>query len=219
MVIAIVPAYNESSMIKDVVESLLPQVDRVVVVDDASTDDTGIHAKAAGAIVLTHPINLGQGAALETGHAYARKHNADIVLHFDGDGQFSTKDIIEARKLIESGEVDIVLGSRFLGTTSHMPWVKKHVLRPLARLINRLFGGLSLTDAHNGFRMLGARALGKIRITQNRMAHATEIIEQIREHRLRYKEIPITVTYYEYGQKIRGGFTIVKDLIIGKFIK
>ncbi len=219
MFIAIVPAYNESKRIVSVIESLVPHVDHIIVVDDASTDDTRMRAETAGATVLSHPVNLGQGAALETGHTYARTLNVDAVLHFDGDGQFNAEDIDEARKLIESGEVDIVLGSRFLGTTSQIPWVKKYVLRPLARLVNRFFSGINLTDAHNGFRVLGPQALEKIRITQNRMAHATEIIEQIHTHGLRYKEIPITVTYHEYGQKMRGGFTIIKDLIMGKFIK
>ncbi len=217
MLVAIVPAYNESSMIRGVVGSLLPHVDRVVVIDDASTDDTAMHAEAAGAIVLTHPVNLGQGAALETGHVYARMFNADTVLHFDGDGQFDVADIVRAKKMIEDG-VDVVLGSRFLGVSSHIPWFKRQIILPIARLVNYLFTGVKLTDAHNGFRMLGQRGLEHIKITHNRMSHATEILSLIKKNNLTYKEIPVSVTYHEYGQKVSGGFAIIKDLIISKFI-
>ncbi|HRH23945.1 MAG TPA: glycosyltransferase family 2 protein [Candidatus Magasanikbacteria bacterium] len=218
MFIAIVPAYNESKRIKSVVKSLIPQVDKVVVIDDASIDDTAVHAEAAGAIVLTHPINLGQGAALETGQVYARMLNADIVLHFDGDGQFDVRDIVQAKKIIESG-VDVVLGSRFLGVSSQIPWFKRCIILPIARLVNWLFTGIKLTDAHNGFRMLGRRGLEHITITHNRMSHATEIISLIKKNNLTYREFPVSVTYHEYGQKVSGGFTIIKDLIIGKIIK
>ncbi len=219
MFIALVPAYNESERIEDVVRSLLEKkVDEVVVIDDGSIDDTGNRARSAGATVLTHQINLGQGAALETGHAYARGKKADAVLHFDGDGQFDVEDIIRAQELIEQNKADVILGSRFLGNNTSMPWFKRHVLLPVGRLINRVFTGLALSDAHNGFRVLNARAFRAIQLKHNRMSHATEIIEQIHKHALTYKEIPITVTYREYGQRMRSGFLILRDLIIGKFI-
>lgn len=217
MFIAIVPAYNESEKIGSVVQSLLPHVDRVVVVDDGSTDDTSARARRAGAEVLMHPINLGQGAALETGHVYARAKKANGVLHFDGDGQFDPQDIKKAREILEEEKVDIVLGSRFLGKSSKIPWIKKYIILPSARFFNHLFTGLKLSDAHNGFRVLGPQALEKIKITHNGMAHATEIVSYIKKHHLTYKEIPITVRYHEYGQKMSGGFAIIKDLIIGKF--
>lgn len=218
MVIALVPAYNESERVVGVVEALLPHVDEVVVIDDGSSDDTGIQARGAGATLLRHAVNLGQGAALETGHVYARKKNAQAVLHFDGDGQFDVKDIARAKALLDRGDVDIVLGSRFINSTSKIPWFKRVCILPLARVVNRIFSGLTLTDAHNGFRMLGPRAVAQIKLRHNRMAHATEIVELIRAHDLRYEEIPITVTYHEYGQKMRGGFSVLTDLITGKFI-
>jgi glycosyltransferase involved in cell wall biosynthesis len=219
MIRAIVPAYNESRRIEGVVLSLIPYVDEVIVVDDGSTDDTSLRAKKAGARVLTHPINMGQGAALETGQEYVRQQGGGIVVHFDGDGQFDPADILRAGELIRSGEYDMVLGSRFLRNSMHIPFFKRVMILPLARVVNYLFTGVRLTDAHNGFRVLGPRALEKIRITQNRMAHATEIIALIREHRVRYVEIPVTVTYHEYGQKMSGGIAIIRDLIVGKFIK
>lgn len=219
MFIAIVPAYNEAERIKKVVQSLLSHVDRVVVIDDGSNDTTGTEAREAGAIVLTHPINLGQGAALETGHEYARMNHALYVLHFDGDGQFDVTDIARGKKILEEEKKDIILGSRFLQPTSHIPFFKRRIILPIARWVSMLFSGLKLTDAHNGFRILGPRALECIRITHSNMAHATEIVEQIRAHGLSYEEVPIRVIYHEYGQRMRSGFTIVKDLIIGKFIR
>jgi len=219
MFIALVPAYNESERITGVVRSLLgKKVDEVVVIDDGSSDDTALRARDAGATVLIHEINLGQGAALETGHEYARQKKADFVLHFDGDGQFDVDDISRAKEMIEQNNTDIVLGSRFLGKNSSVPWFKRHILLPIGRIINRIFTGLSLTDAHNGFRVLNSRAFTKIQLKHNRMAHATEILEQITKHKLVFREIPITVTYREYGQRMKSGFTILKDLIIGKFV-
>ncbi len=219
MFIALVPAYNESERIAEVVRSLLEKkVDEVVVIDDGSSDDTALRARDAGATVLIHEINLGQGAALETGHEYARQKKADFVLHFDGDGQFDVDDIFRAKEMIEQNNADIVLGSRFLGKNSSVPWFKRHILLPIGRIINRIFTGLSLTDAHNGFRVLNSRAFTKIQLKHNRMAHATEILEQINKHGLTFKEIPITVTYREYGQRMKSGFAILKDLIIGKFV-
>jgi glycosyltransferase involved in cell wall biosynthesis len=218
MFIAIVPAYNESKRIANVVNSLMPHVDEVVVIDDGPEDDTAEKADEAGARVLIHRINLGQGAALETGHEYSRARGAAGVLHFDGDGQFEVSDIAQARKLLSEENVDIVLGSRFLENSSDIPWFKKNVLLPTARCINYLFTRVKLTDAHNGFRVLGPRALKEIKITHDGMAHATEIVELVSQRGLRYREIPVKVVYHEYGQRMSGGFTIIKDLIIGKFI-
>lgn len=219
MMIAIVPAYNESKRITSVVRSLAPHVDEVCVIDDGSTDDTMARAREAGATVLAHSINMGQGAALETGHAYARLRGATAIVHFDGDGQFDPDDIVRARRVLEKDHVDIVLGSRFLGGAAHIPWLKRYIVLPIGRWVNYMFTRVRLTDAHNGFRVLGPRAIAEIKITQNGMAHATEIIEIIRKKELRYAEIPVTVRYHEYGQGMRGGLAIVKDLIIGKFVK
>lgn len=219
MWLAIVPAFNERARIADVVAALRGVVDEVVVVDDGSSDTTKTIAKVAGATVLSHRLNRGQGAALETGHAYARERGAKYVIHFDGDGQLSVADIVPAVRFLEEQGVDIVLGSRFLKDTAHVPWFKRRVLLPAARWFHRLFIGLHLSDAHNGFRVLGPRALAAIELQQDRMAHATEILSQIKRHNLTWREFPVTVQYHEYGQGSRGAFTIVRDLLLGSFIK
>lgn len=219
MFVAIVPAYNEEERIGSVVRSLFEQVDQVVVIDDSSSDNTREEARAAGAIVLTHEINRGQGAALETGHMYARLIGADYVVHFDGDGQFSVDDIESAYRHLQEMRVDIVFGSRYLQKQSRLPWFKRFILHPLGKLVDRLFGGLRLSDAHNGFRLMNRTALDRLILRQDRMAHASEIPALVRKHNLRHSEIPVSVTYHEYGQSAAGGFRVVQDLVVDRFIK
>lgn len=217
MFIAIVPAYNEEKRIAGVIKKLLTIVEQVVVIDDCSQDKTFFIAKEAGATVLSHKINLGQGASLETGHEYARKIDADCLIHFDGDGQFCVEDILPALDFFKKNNLDILLGSRFLDARTKIPFFKKYFIFPISRIINRFFTGLKLTDVHNGFRILNKTALEKISLKQNRMAHATELIAQIKKHKLNYSEFPVKVIYHEYGQGFSGGLKIIKDLFFGKF--
>jgi len=219
MFIAIVPAYNEEKSIGSVVQSLFSHVDKVIVVDDCSTDNTSFGAEKAGAIVLRHKINRGQGSALQTGHNYALKLNADYVLHFDGDGQFDVTDIVLALGELKKSGVDILFGSRFLDNRTKIPWFKKYILFPPARLFNKIFGGVNLTDIHNGFRILNRKALEKIKIEQDRMAHATEIPAKAKKLGLKYIEFPVKVTYHRYGGGLGHGLGVVKDLLLGRFLK
>lgn len=219
MFLAIVPAYNERAMIGSVVRSLFQHADAVVVVDDGSTDGTGEAARAAGAVVLRHDINRGQGAALETGHDYARMLGAEYVVHFDADGQFDSGDIPGAVAALKASGADVLFGSRFLGVSSAVPLFKRVGLLPLARLVQRLLTGVRLTDAHNGFRVMNAKALHAIRLTQDRMAHATEILALARLSGLTHIEYPVKVVYREYGQGLFGGVRILADLLLEKFVK
>ncbi len=218
MFIAVVPAYNEEKKIGSVVQSLFGHVDQVVVVDDASPDNTFQIAKDAGAVVLRHGINRGQGAALQTGHDYALKNNAEYVLHFDGDGQFCVEDILPALNKMKESSYDVLFGSRFLGKKSNIPWLKRFVLFPMARIFNKM-SGVYLTDIHNGFRILNKKALEVLKIEQDRMAHATEIPVKVKKLGLKYVEFPVKVVYHEYGQGIGNGLSVAKDLLFGKFLK
>lgn len=218
MFVAIVPAYEEEKKIARVVQSLRDQVDRVVVVDDSSADNTSTQAAEAGATVLRHRVNRGQGAALETGHAYVRQIDADFVLHFDGDGQFDVADIAPALAAMKAAKADVLFGSRMLDNRSNTPWLKRHMLFPLAKTFHRLLYGIMLTDVHNGFRILSKRALQDIHLTQDRMAHATEIPAKVHEAKLAFIEFPVKVTYHEYGQGARGGVRILFDLLLGSFV-
>lgn len=218
MFLAVIPTYNEEKTIGSVARGLFEHVDKVVVVDDGSSDDTLGEAQRAGAIVLRHEINRGQGAALETGHEYAREIGADYVLHFDGDGQFDPADIAPAFKALQESGADILFGSRFLDKKSNIPIFKSYFLLPLAKLLNYLITGLLLSDVHNGFRVITRRALDSIYITQDRMAHATEIVTQVKNNNLKYIEFSVTVRYSEYGQGVGGGLRVLKDLVMGKFV-
>ena len=218
-IIVVVPAYNEAEKIGEVVKDIKKVIENIIVVDDGSTDQTGEIAKAAGVIVLTHLINRGQGAALQTGINFALAQGAEIIVTFDADGQLLAPEIDQVVKPLLLGEVDVVLGSRFLNKINKIPRDKKIILR-LAVLVTRLYTGLKLTDTHNGFRAMSRQAAEKIKIQQDGMAHASEILEQIKKCSLRFKEVPVTMRYTEYsikkGQKLSNSFRIILDLIIGR---
>jgi polyprenyl-phospho-N-acetylgalactosaminyl synthase len=217
MFVAVVPAYNEEEKIGGVVRELYTVVDLVIVIDDGSLDMTRVEAEGAGAMTIRHCQNRGQGAALETGHEYARRIGADYILDYDGDGQFSVDDILPALDKLKSEEADLLLGSRFLGTESALPFMKRSIILPLARLFHRVFYGMVHSDAHNGFRIYTRNALESIRITQDNMAHATEIPAQAVVSGMRVVEYPVSVRYHTYGQSGVGSLTILRDLFFGKF--
>lgn len=219
MILALIPAFNEEKTISAVIKDVEKHVDEVVVIDDASKDNTVEIAQQSGATVLVHKINRGQGATLETGHTYARTKNADVVIHFDADGQFDGAEIPKALSEFKKQNVDVLLGSRFLKENTDVPALKRYVLLPLGRFLDRMLGSVRLTDSHNGFRVFGKNALEHIHIQQDRMAHATEIPVLIKKHGLRYAEFPVTVRYNEFGQGATGGLKIVKELLFGKFLK
>lgn len=217
-VIAVIPAYNEEKNIAKVVKEVKNYVDQVVVVDDCSKDETAFLSQNQGAEVIKHLINRGQGAALETGNQYALKKGADIVVHFDADGQFLAKEIPEMIEPIKKEQADIVFGSRFLKKKSKIPWFKEKIIIPLARLVNKLFFHISLTDPQSGFRALSAKAVKEIKIENDRMAHCSEIMGKAFALNLRVKEVSTTVIYHNFGQSLGQGFKIVKDLFFKKLI-
>lgn len=220
MALIIIPAYNEEKTIGRVIRGLFEQgLKDIVVVDDCSSDGTIKEVEKLGVKVLHHEINRGQGAALETGDEEARRTGVDVVVHFDGDDQFNPGDISRGVELMKIKNVDVVLGSRFLDGRSDLPWLKRNIILPISRWVNFVFTGCLLTDAHNGFRILSKNALEMIRITQDRMAHNTEIVRQIRKYNLRYLEFPVEVRYHTYGQGVVGGVRIVRDLLLGLFTK
>jgi polyprenyl-phospho-N-acetylgalactosaminyl synthase len=214
----IIPAWNEEQQLATVINDVKQYVDEVVVVDDGSTDQTAQVALANHVILLRHIINRGQGAALQTGNEYALNHGADIIVHFDADGQFLASEIKEMVEPIKEHQVDAVLGSRFLGKETNMPPVKRYLLIPMAKLVNYLFFGIKLTDPQSGFRALSRRSLAVIKIEQADWAHCTEILSKIFANKLSYKEIPITVVYNKFGRNFNSGVKIIKDLFLAKFI-
>jgi len=215
----IIPAYNEEKNIAAAIANVRPFVNEIIVIDDGSSDQSFALAKAAGAITLQHLINRGQGAALRTGTEYALNNGADIIIHFDADNQFQASEIPDLLQPIINKEAEAVLGSRFLEKKSQLPWGKKYLIMPLARLVNRLFFGIKLSDPQSGFRVLSRQTAEKIKIENDGMAHCSEILYQLFKNHSKIVEVPITVTYYHYGQKFSGGLKIIGDLIIQKIIK
>jgi glycosyltransferase involved in cell wall biosynthesis len=219
----IVAAYNEAKVIRATLTPLLEQGYSVLVVDDGSSDGTWDVLQELPIFALRHPINLGQGAALQTGMMAALRMQADYLVHFDADGQHRVNDIEVLLEPLRQGQADVALGSRFLRTEDeHAVPRKKRLLLKSAILVNMLLTGLWLSDAHNGFRAFTREAAQRIHLRQNRFAHASEILTQIRSHRLRYVERPTNIVYSEYsrikGQSMVNAFNIVVDLVLAKLL-
>ena len=218
----VIPAFNEAAAIGSVIADLRPFAGNIVVVDDGSKDGTADAAHEAGAVVLRHVINRGQGAALQTGIEYALRRGASAIVTFDSDGQHSAADVPTLLAPLREGRADIVLGSRFLGSTESMPRLRRIVLR-FAVLFTRSVSGLKVTDAHNGMRAFSRRAASIIHIQLDRMAHASELMDQIRRSGLPYTEVPVHVRYTEYsrqkGQRGVHAVRIAFDYFIGKFVR
>ena len=217
----VIPAYNEAEMLGQVLTELAEhnRSYKIVVVDDGSSDQTAAIAAGLPVHLLRHPINLGQGAALATGIEYALKQKADIVVTFDADGQMAPEDIDKLVREVSKDGVDVALGTRFLTSSPiGMSKVKKIGLK-LATLLTKITTGLSVTDTHNGIRAFKADALRKITITQNQMAHASEIISEIAHNKLSWREVPVTIRYTRYskakGQSIFNSINILFELFTG----
>jgi len=218
-VYVVVAAYNEGAVIADVLRELSDVVPNVVVVDDGSTDDTYRTACRLARWTLRHPVNRGQGAALQTGIAFALRQGAAVVVTFDADGQHRPEDVPRLVQSLERERCDVALGSRFLGTTDGLPASRRLALRA-AVLFSRAASGLQLSDAHNGLRAFTRRAAERIDLRLDRMAHASELLDQIARSGLPYCEVPVHVRYTEYstakGQRLGAAPRILFHYLLGR---
>lgn len=220
-VCVVIPMLNEGTVIADVVAPLRSLFSHVVCIDDGSTDGCADAAVAAGAWVVRHSANLGQGAALQTGIDFAirRFRQVRYFVTFDADGQHRVEDALAMVTEARRGEVDVVLGSRFLGAAQHVPWARRLLLRA-AVAFTRLTTGLRLSDAHNGLRVFTRRAAATLDIRLNGMAHASEILAVVATQRMRYVEMPVQVVYSDYsrrkGQSPVNAVNIVFDLLVAR---
>lgn len=218
-VCVVVPMFNEALMVGEVVADLRATFPRVVCVDDGSTDGCDLVARAAGATVVRHPVNLGQGAALQTGFDFALTDpSVKYVITFDSDGQHSRADAEAMLRTARDERVDVVLGSRFLAQADQViPPFRRLVLRA-ATWFTRATTGLELTDTHNGLRVLSRRAVEAMDLTLDGMAHASQLLNQVAHHRLSYVEAPVTIAYTEYsmarGQSNVNALNIAFDLAV-----
>lgn len=219
----IIPAYNEQGMIRQVISGVRKFGYTIIVVDDGSATDLGPLLLQSGVYFLKHRINLGQGAALQTGIEFALQLQAEYLVTFDADGQHRAEDIGNMVEALHASHAEVAFGSRFMkGSVHNMPFFRKAFLQA-ARLMNFFFTGLLLTDAHNGLRVLTRKAAGHIHLTENGMAHASEILFQVKNSGLSYIEVPVHIVYTDYsrkkGQSIWSGFRIVFDLLLSKFLR
>jgi glycosyltransferase involved in cell wall biosynthesis len=218
----VVPLYNEAAVIADVVREARAVFPNIVCVDDGSRDASADLAEQAGAAVVRHPVNLGPGAALQTGFEYALGDpTMRYVVTYDADGQHQIRDVEVMLDRIREGDVRVVFGSRFLDERTEASAGKRLVLRAAVAYTNATTG-TRLTDAHNGLRVLHRDVVEQLDITQNRMAHASEIVAQIGSMRfdgakVAYAEEPVHILYTDYskakGQSLWNAVNILAELI------
>lgn len=213
----VIPMYNEGTVVEEVVREVRRTFPHVVCVDDGSRDQSAAAARAGGAVVVEHPINMGQGAALQTGFAYALSDpRMTEVVTFDADGQHQVADAAGMVEKLRAEDLDVVIGSRFLDDRTEVARLRRLILKTAAAY-TRLTSGMALTDAHNGLRVLDRGLLERIAITQNRMAHASELVDKIGAAKVRWAEYPTHVIYSEYskakGQSLLNSVNILFELI------
>jgi glycosyltransferase involved in cell wall biosynthesis len=214
----IIPLYNEESVISDVIAQVRPVFAQVVCVDDGSSDRSAELAAKAGARVVRHPLNLGQGAALQTGFDYALADaSMKYVVTFDADGQHQIADALGMVERLRAGEAEVVFGSRFLDERTKPSFAKNMVLRAAVGYTN-MTTHTRLTDAHNGLRAISRPVVEQLDITQNGMAHASELVAQIGALKASYVEHPVHILYTDYskakGQSLWNSINILAELIL-----
>jgi len=216
----IIPVYNEAKVAGETIRTVLKDFPFVVGVNDGSRDNTAQSIAEAGAVVVSHPKNMGQGAALQTGLEFALQYpSIKYFVTFDCDGQHDIKDVKRMLARLRQGDLDVVLGSRFLKTGTKVPWAKKQFLKA-AIVFTNTFSNIRLTDTHNGLRVFNRPFAEQLNISMPGMAHASEIIDKIGRGGWRYEELPVTIHYTDYsrgkGQSMLNSVNIVMDLLLNK---
>lgn len=220
----IIPVYNESPVIGGVLKDVLKKFPVVVCVDDGSTDDSIQEINKTEAILVKHPINMGQGAALQTGVEMAVGINKiDYFVTFDADGQHRISDVEKMLKVMKKDpNLDIILGSRFLGDAQGITKVKKALLK-VAVAFSNWTSGTDLTDTHNGLRVFSRKFAEALDLTSSDMSHASEIVEFVSQGKFNYTEVPVSIRYTDYskskGQSMINAVNIGFDTLIKKVLK
>ncbi len=226
----IIPAYNEEKSLAGVLKAIpaeLPGVTllETVVINDGSTDKTAAVARKHDTTLLTHPINRGQGAALQTGFSYALENDFDVAITFDADGQHSADEIKDILQPIISGNYDVALGSRFSKKAPQNLSRARFFVLKAGVLFTRIVSRVKVSDTHNGFRAFHRRALSSIHLIHDKMEHASELLDEIGRHKLRYCEVPVTVQYTDYstskktGNKNSDAIKIAFKILASKILK
>lgn len=221
----VVPCFNEGTVIEDVLRSARETFPNIVAVDDGSADDSAAAIHAAGAHLVQHPVNLGQGAAIQTGVEYARAQpGAQYFVTFDADGQHQVKDVLAMVERLRTEPLDIVVGTRFGrdrddSGDDQVPLIKRIVLKTVVLLSPRT-RRLGLTDAHNGLRVFNRTVAEGLNLRMNGMSHASEFVALMDSEGWRVGEQPVDILYTEYsmskGQSLLNGVNILSDGLVGK---
>ena len=219
----IVPCYNEATVIREVLINARETFPNIVAVNDGSRDNSAQEIHAAGAHLVDHPVNLGQGAALQSGVEYARAQpGAKYFVTFDADGQHQVKDVLRMVGRLREEAVDIIVGTRFgrpRAEGDQVPWIKRVVLRTVV-FLSPTTRKLGLTDAHNGLRVFNKKVAGEMDIRMNGMSHASELVSMIAERKWRVSEEPVDILYTEYsmskGQSLINGVNILADGLLAR---
>lgn len=216
-VFIIIPAYNESKHIINVLKKVKSQgYKNIVVVDDGSKDDTYKKVLSEKITILRHIINLGKGAALKTGCEYAIQNGADIIVVMDSDGQHKAEDI--SRFLNALKNVDVIFGSRELNES--MPFILRFGNNFINFMVKLLYG-ITLKDTQSGFRAFKSDVYNKIRWESTNYSVESEMIANIGKNKLKYKEIMIETIYNDKykGTTVLDGFKIVLNMIKWRIYK
>lgn len=214
----IIPVYNEEKVIKDTIRDVSKYFDSIICINDGSSDNSENEIRQTKAILINHMINVGQGGAIQTGIDYAISRGAKYFATFDADGQHVAEDLAAMVNEMKADKYDIILGTRFIRSKT-IPFFRRHILK-LASKVNKLFGGLQLTDIHNGLRVFNERVASKIYLQNYDMAHASEILDVIKENKFEYKEHQVNVVYTDYskakGQSLINGINILYRYFMNK---
>ena len=189
-----IPAFNEENNIGPIITNLKKKYDHILVCDDGSSDSTADIASKMGAHVVKHSKNLGYGSAIKTIFNEAKKIDCNILVTFDADGQHQISEIDDMLKPIMENIADIVIGSRFLGKTEHLPKYRKFGIKTITGLTNVMTGS-NISDSQSGFRAYSQKILKEISPTESGMGISTEILIKATKKKMRITEIPITISY------------------------
>ena len=219
-IFVVIPCYNEAGIIRETITAVIEKGYSIIVVDDHSTDNTKEQLSDIKLIYIRHRLNMGQGAALQTGISVALKKGAEYLVTFDADGQHDVNDIDGMIDKLKESQLDVVLGSRFLPGAGGNISAGRKLLLKAACYLNYVFTGILLTDAHNGLRVMNRHGAESIHLKENRMAHATEILKEIKRNGLKFGEFPVHIHYTGYsrkkGQSLLNSVRIFFDLVLNK---
>jgi len=219
----VIPCYNEGTVIQDVIENARRTFPNIVAVNDGSPDDSAARIHAGGAHLVNHPVNLGQGAGIQTGVEYARQQpGARYFVTFDADGQHQVKDVVRMVERLRTEPLDIIVGTRFgrpRAADDQVPWIKRLVLKTVV-MLSPTTRRLGLSDAHNGLRAFNRKVADEMNIRMNGMSHASEIVSLIDRKGWRVAEEPVDILYTEYsmskGQSLINGVNILADGMLSR---